>query len=290
MIVTLPPTAGGSASYVLHERAQRFHGAGAGALSIKSFYGGRALYTVGRARFALDGSAYLVLNQGQEYAVTIESDAPVESFCVFFADGLAEQVARDLSTPDDRLLAEPRGPTGGSPQFYERSYPHDAIVSPALLELRRAIAAGRDEPGWLAERLHDLLGRLLQAHRHVSREVAAMPAARPATRAELYRRLHIAREYIAACYDRPVALDDVAAAACMSPNHLIRGFREAFGQTPHQYVAERRLERARHLLAHTRLSVTEICLAVGFESLGSFSWLFRRRVGVSPAEYRRQTR
>jgi AraC family transcriptional regulator len=78
--------------------------------------------------------------------------------------------------------------------------------------------------------------------------------------------------------------------AGLSPNHLLRMFKQAFGQTPHQYLTARRLERARHLLAHTDQPVTEICLSVGFASLGAFSWLFHRRVGVSPAEYRRQTR
>jgi AraC-like DNA-binding protein len=67
-------------------------------------------------------------------------------------------------------------------------------------------------------------------------------------------------------------------------------FKQVFGATPHQYLTARRLERARYLLAHTDQPVTEICLSVGFASLGAFSWLFRRRVGVSPAAYRRQTR
>jgi len=67
-------------------------------------------------------------------------------------------------------------------------------------------------------------------------------------------------------------------------------FKQAFGQTPHQYLTAKHLEHARHLLAHTDQPVTEICLSVGFASLGAFSWLFRRRVGVSPAAYRRQTR
>ena len=67
-------------------------------------------------------------------------------------------------------------------------------------------------------------------------------------------------------------------------------FEQAFGATPHQYLTARRLERARYLLAHTDQPVTEICLSVGFASPGAFSWLFRRRVGVSPAAYRRQTR
>ena len=90
-----------------------------------------------------------------------------------------------------------------------------------------------------------------------------------------------------ALFAEPVTLREMAGAACMSPNHLLRTFRQAFGETPHQFLTTRRLEEARRLLADRELPVTEICLAVGFESLGSFSTLFRKRFGVSPSEYRR---
>ena len=69
---------------------------------------------------------------------------------------------------------------------------------------------------------------------------------------------------------------------------LLRLFKQAFGRTPHQFLTHRRIERAKHLLARTERPVTEICLDVGFESLGSFSHLFRRETGASPTAYRRQ--
>jgi AraC-like DNA-binding protein len=131
------------------------------------------------------------------------------------------------------------------------------------------------------------MARLLQIHQRVLREVASLPAARAATRAELYRRLHLARDYIDATCAGPLTLADLARTAGLSPNHLLRTFRQLFHQTPYQYVTARRLELARRLLAETERPISEICLAVGFESLGSFSWLFRRKVGVAPSEYRR---
>jgi AraC-like DNA-binding protein len=297
MIITLPAPADqpahlslGRASYILNERAPHYYGAGIGALSIKAFFGGRAVFTVGRGRFAREEGAYLVLNHGQPYAITIESEAPVESFCIFFAAGLAEAVRRDLVTPADRLLADPHAPAGAPLHFFEQTYQHDALVSPCLLQIHRAVASGAADPGRLGEQLHGQLGRLLQVHENVYRQVEALPAARPATREELYRRLLIAREYAGASFHQLVTLDDMAAAAYLSPNHLLRSFKQAFGRTPHQYLTDLRLQRASDLLAHTDRTVTEICLAVGFESLGTFSWLFRRRIGVAPAEYRRQNR
>jgi AraC-like DNA-binding protein len=293
MVITLAaPTAAqpDRASYILHERGDQFYAQGAGGLSIKSFFGGQAAYTVGRARYMVDDRAYLVLNHGQPYTISIEADAPVESFCIFFAAGLAEAVQRSLTTTAGQLLSDPAGPATPALLFFERTYPHDGLLSPTLLRIRQALAIGAVEPGWLDEQLHMLMQALLQIHWDVYREVEALPAARAATREELYRRVHRAREYAAASFDTPVTLTAMARVADLSPNHLLRTFKQAFGQTPHQYLTSLRLEQARRLLAHTDRPVTEICFTVGFESLGAFSWLFRRRVGVAPAEYRRQSR
>jgi transcriptional regulator GlxA family with amidase domain len=83
-------------------------------------------------------------------------------------------------------------------------------------------------------------------------------------------------------------LDVVALArhAHVSPAHFSRRFKEAFGETPHRYVLTRRVERAQELLRNTELSVSEVCLEVGFQSLGSFSDAFHRVAGMTPSAYR----
>jgi AraC-like DNA-binding protein len=273
-------------SYILHERASQFHGGGIGWLSLKSFYGGQAVYNVGRGGFRLDESAYLVLNHGQKYAITIESDTPVESFCLFFAPGLAEEVYRSLSVAPSYLLAEPAPPLTDPLTFFERTYSHDELLSPLLNQLRQLQLP--TEPLWLAEQVHLIMQQLLQLHFNVYREVETLPAARAATREELYRRLYLAKEYMAATFEQSLLLEDIAAVAGLSPNHLLRSFKQLFQQTPYQYLLTRRLEQAQTLLAQTDQSITDICMAVGFESTGAFSWRFRRRLGLSPTEYRRQ--
>jgi AraC-like DNA-binding protein len=87
-------------------------------------------------------------------------------------------------------------------------------------------------------------------------------------------------------YADPLAVEDVARAAGLSTYHFIREFRRAFGCTPGRYLRERRLTRARQLLAVSGLPVTEICFAVGFESLGSFCTLFRKSEGTTPMSFR----
>ncbi len=90
-------------------------------------------------------------------------------------------------------------------------------------------------------------------------------------------------------YADPLDLDAMAAEAGFSRYHFAREFRNAFGETPGAYLSRRRVERAKDLLASANLTVTEICMVVGFTSLGSFSRRFSELVGCSPSEYRRRT-
>lgn len=78
----------------------------------------------------------------------------------------------------------------------------------------------------------------------------------------------------------------LARAAHLSPAHFSREFRRAFGETPHQYLLTRRLERAAALLRTTDRTVADICLNVGLRSVGSFTTSFRRLFGLSPTAYR----
>jgi len=105
--------------------------------------------------------------------------------------------------------------------------------------------------------------------------------------APLERHLLRARDLVDRRYGEPLDLRVLAREANVSPRHFSRSFRRVFGETPYQYLLSRRLERARHLLRTTDDSVAEICLAVGFKSVGSFTTTFTRQVGVSPTTYRR---
>ena len=104
--------------------------------------------------------------------------------------------------------------------------------------------------------------------------------------ADVYRRLCRARNFMDDCYDLPLDLDRISREACFSRYHFIRLFRQAFEQTPHQYLTQRRIQRAKELLTSSRMTVTDVCFEVGFQSLGSFSSLFHKCVGRPPIAYR----
>jgi AraC-like DNA-binding protein len=103
---------------------------------------------------------------------------------------------------------------------------------------------------------------------------------------DLNRRLLRARDAMDRAYAEPLDVRSVAAVAHISEAHFSRSFRAVFGETPHRYLQRRRVERSMFLLRETDRSVTDICLDVGFTSLGTFSRTFRDIVGETPSEYR----
>ena len=104
---------------------------------------------------------------------------------------------------------------------------------------------------------------------------------------DLNRRLLRARDAMDRAYAEPLNVRAVAAVAHVSEAHFIRTFRGVFGETPHRYLQRRRVERSMFLLRETDRSVTDVCLDVGFTSLGTFSRTFREIVGEAPSAYRR---
>jgi AraC-like DNA-binding protein len=97
--------------------------------------------------------------------------------------------------------------------------------------------------------------------------------------------LRRARDHADRSYAGSLSLEELAAVACLSKYHFLRLFRATYGMTPMEYVSKRRIERAQDLLRATNLTVTEVCFAVGFSSLGSFSTRFRSVVGETPSEF-----
>jgi AraC-like DNA-binding protein len=100
------------------------------------------------------------------------------------------------------------------------------------------------------------------------------------------RRLLRARDAMDRDYALPLDVPKLASIACVSKAHFIRTFKSTFGETPHRYLQRRRVERAMYLLRSSDRTVTDVCMEVGFSSLGTFSRTFRDIVGETPSEFR----
>jgi AraC family transcriptional regulator len=249
-------------------------------LSLKSVVRGAARYHTPQGHYLLTPDSFLILNDGQRYSLEFEGHGGVqtETLCPFFQRGFLEQAAAgDLDDIDQAAPAL---------DFCERLYPKTGNVARVLADLHAGLRGPQASAPWLEDRMYALAQSLAGLRLQVRGEAQSFPGQRPTTRMELYRRLYRGRDFLLSCYDQPLTVSAAARVAALSPFHFQRMFKLAFGQTPMQLLQDTRLEAARRLLAHTGDDVTAICFAVGFESLGSFSWLFRKRFGVSPRAFR----
>ena len=242
---------------------------------------GTAWYRLEGTPIKLESPRYLLLNHGQPYQIEIDDSEPVQSFCVFFGAGFVEDAARALK-PGAMLLDEPFDLTHPF-TVIDRLYPFDERVIPCLLRLKQSIGA---QAGDTEDRLRDLAESLVTSQDELVEQADSL-GSRPSTRAELSRRLYRACDYMESHLDRRINLGEISRAACLSPHHFHRSFRSQFRQTPHQYLTRLRLDRARLLLTSTRAPIQDVCIAVGMESLPSFTALFRREYGVSPGQFRK---
>jgi AraC-like DNA-binding protein len=270
----------GRANAVLTGRARRHHVAGCrGVLSLKGVLQGEAAWTPAGQAFRVIPGRLLVLNHAQDYSLTIDAPHASHTFCVFFRAGAVEEAMAAFSRPHAALIEQ----LGPRPQqaVDENLVAHDTPVAEAW---RRLAAEAPNLSGEVLDDRIEGLARLLAAAALADRARSdGLVAARPATRTEILRRL---RRAVAAMEDepeRPWTLATMARAAALSPHHFHRCFVACFGETPRAYLTRRRLDRARALLLSGACSVTEACLAVGFESLPSFSRAFRAGFGVAPS-------
>ena len=252
-----------------------------GPLSIKAVLRGQAEWRAGKSRFEVDAGSFVILNDQQPYSMTIEPGPAVETFCVFFERGFVEDAWRSAASGDAALLDDPerRAVLG----FEERLRPRSGRIDSALRRMRVAAGNGGDaEAGF-----YDLALGLVELRAELAREIGRLPAARASTRQELHARVQRGRQAMDEMLTENLPLKSIARLAHLSPFHFHRAFCAVFGETPHAYRTRRRLERASRLLKETDAPVTDVCLDTGFESVGSFSTMFRRRYGASPKEFRR---
>jgi AraC-like DNA-binding protein len=104
--------------------------------------------------------------------------------------------------------------------------------------------------------------------------------------AELYQRLVAAKQFIDQNYEHHIGLDKISQRAFLSPFHFHRLFRKVYRRTPHQYLTRKRIEKAKDLLEQDK-TLLDVCSQVGFESIGTFSSLFKKEIGMAPAYFRR---
>jgi AraC family transcriptional regulator len=265
----------------LHEAHFRDH-----LLAVRWVRGGREQVSIAGRSLVVDDDTYLFVNEGRNYDVRFTSASPLQAFAVYFRRGLPDQVLSSLSAPPESQLDAEAVPALYPVVFDEHLQSHDSLVSPVLRFMERHLDLGVTEPAWYEEQLIFLLERMFRKEVEIARREAAVGAARRATRREVVRRVALATDYIHSCYERPIALADMGAAAALSPHHLLRLFKLVNGCTPREYLQAKRTRVAARLIATTELTLEEIAHRVGFEDRSTLGRQLRRTFGKNPRQMR----
>jgi AraC-like DNA-binding protein len=277
----------GADNLILQARATRHRVEGfAGPLSIKTVISGEVAWIIQGRQLVVDPSSFLILSAGETYSMNIAAERPVETCCVFFAPGFVEELARDLTSPLEKALDSPAGTAPALSYLSAFHADRDRATVRHVQSLAKRCAQALTPSGF-EEEFVDLGVDLLHLYERIRQQAARLPAVRSSTRQELFRRLLMGREYLHSHASGAVSLATVARAAGLSLFHFHRGFTHAFQQTPHFYLTQLRLARARRLIEGGS-SVLQACLEVGFSSPSAFSRLFRSHYGEPASQVRRK--
>lgn len=250
-------------------------------LSVKCVAGGSERYFTGRRDLRVSDHSWLVLNSGSEYGSLIQADSPVYTFCLFFRPGLAAEVAAACRELPAQSLDRGGQVAPADVAFHEQLRPHDAVVTPVIRRMRRAISLGERDADWLEEQFSLLLAELIRAdYRHARARDEALRHLRPATRREIARRVLVAEAFMREHLDHPLTLRTIAGRACLSPYHLLRRFRELHGITPASWLRNLRVQRALRLREDRAMPLQDIASATGL----SRASLWRALRSVHPAK------
>lgn len=282
----IPLESSGFPSVIIHTKARRvFRPDIRGPLSLFLNLSGTSICEVDRRRVVIPQTHFFLSNRGQDYTLEIGDAQTAETFNIHIGEAFSEGVCSALLTPAATSLERGTGQKARPLSFFNRLYERDAAFTRLLGALQTLEEQAFDRMRF-EEILYDLLAYLLQQHQQLLQEIGRMPALKPFTRVELFRRLSFARDWMQGQSAASIDLDALAAEACLSKFHFLRLFRQVYGQTPYQYWQQLRLAKAEALLKGTRLPVQRIAAELGFEDAPSFSRFFFQRRQVYPSEFR----
>lgn len=225
------------------------------------------MWTAGgmRARTQARGGV-CVIPSGEPFATRVGGDS--EALGIYLDPALVERAARD---------ADPAAHV----EVVARSNPRDPLISRVGMALLAEMDSAAPGARLYAESLANVLAV------HVLRNYTAAGAAPGVFKGGLSgRRLRRVLSYIDENHEHELTLEDLASEAAMSTFHFAREFKRATGTTPHQHLIKLRVERAKTLLAESRLPLAEVGLRTGFSHQSHFTRLFRRLTGTTPQTYR----
>jgi len=249
--------------------------------TMRFVFSGNENYCIGRRNLTIYPDSFLVLNKGTQYSSIIDCPFPVHAFSISF-----DKKFIDGFINNDGPL-EPFYGNSQDFEFNETIYPLKGDMFFNVKQLKYHLDNGMEDESLINEYLGQCLISYFKIYNEeISQKTGQLNFFHESTRIEILRRLNLAKEYLYTNYNRNIGLDELAEHSCLSVNHLLRTFKQAFNLTPHQFLIQLRLQRAQVLLRNTNYPVGEVVNLIGFECPSSFIRLFREHFQTTPLKYR----
>jgi AraC family transcriptional regulator len=263
------------------------HWQGAAGCSIKAYVAGSVPFRVERQVCLVGDHAYIFVNSGQDYEFRTPAQSGIFNMTIFLSDADARDAWGSIRRPELELLDNPLDHCA-DPDFFVTPLRPTPEVRTLQEELRGRAMSGKLPADIRHALTADLVQHMLHAQSAAMGQTWRVRAARRSTREEVVRRVRRAVDAIESDIAQPLDLDALAGLACMAKHHFLRRFRDVTGETPHQFILQRRLARARDLLAKDIMTAAEIGRACGFSDASGFSSAFRAAHGLPPRAWRRR--
>jgi AraC family transcriptional regulator len=258
-----------------------------GKYAVNAVFSGEVDYTVDRRKLTLLPGSFIFLNDDTCYSQRISSREGVNRLSILFDEDYIADFEYAVLENDAVLLDYPNGSKRDRPRLLESIYPLHGDIKFNLMHLGKHVDNGIQDQLLLNEYLNHCLMNYYQLYQsEITAREASLNFLNGSTKAEMLKRLSVARDYMFSNYNKNIRLEDVAEVACLSVNHLLRTFKQAYQQTPHQYLTKVRLSQAKYLLRNTDYPINEIVDIVGFECPSSFIRLFRNSFNITPGKFR----
>lgn len=244
---------------------------------------GRGRYKLNDRPIEITNQHFYFLNANDEFEITFDERDKVGTTLILFEDQLLSDSLGYMQSSNEEMLQDPHGYKYKTPTIPPVPYKFTKVMNKLMTQV---VKPGVHKES-LDETLIELVCEFQKLNQKTGDRLKRLDAVKNTTKQELYTRVFLARDYMHDNVSSVLSLDQIARAVGMNKFHLLTNFQKVFNTTPHQYLIQLKMKRAKQMLDSQRYSVSQTCFALGFESMGSFSNSFKKTYQMRPSELRK---
>lgn len=255
--------------------------------TIKFVFNGSEDCEINKRKLSIHPDTFAIFNEGSSFTSKVDSITPVNTLSVSFGNEFMTDFHQTYCNTHEQQL-DGKQQALSKPMFVESLYPFVGDMRFNIMHLKHQIDNGQSDEMLINEYMHHCLYNSYKIYNtEFTKKLDRLSFTKTTTKEEILKRLILAKEFIRSNFNQKLTLEDIASQACLSVNHLLRTFKEAYDMSPGQFLIKLRLNRAKYLLQTTSYPLHEIVNLVGFECPSSFIRLFKSTFNITPLKYKK---